>query len=101
MAEELINALAALPAVRVASRTSAFQFKGQAVDIGDVGAKLRVETVLEGSVRKSGNRMRIAVQLVNTSDGYQIWSERYDRDADDIFAVQDEIARAVVAKLKI
>jgi serine/threonine protein kinase/tetratricopeptide (TPR) repeat protein len=101
MAEELINALAALPGLRVASRTSAFQFKGQAIDIGDIGAKLRVETVLEGSVRKAGNRLRIAVQLVNTSDGYHVWSERYDRDADDVFAVQDEIARAVVEKLKV
>jgi serine/threonine-protein kinase len=101
MAEELINALGALPGLRVASRTSAFQFKGQAIDIGEIGAKLRVETVLEGSVRKAGNRMRIAVQLVNTTDGYHVWSERYDRDADDVFAVQDDIARAVVEKLKV
>ena len=101
MAEELISALAALPGIRVASRTSAFQFKGKASDIGDIGAKLHVGTVLEGSVRKAGNRMRIAVQLVNTSDGYQIWSERYDRDADDVFAVQDDIARTVVEKLKV
>ena len=101
MAEELINALAALPGIHVASRTSAFQFKGKAVDIGDVGAKLRVASVLEGSVRKAGNRLRIAVQLVNAGDGFHLWSERYDRDADDIFAVQDDIARAVVEKLKV
>jgi len=101
MAEELINALAALPGIHGASRTSAFQFKGKPIDIADIGAKLRVESVLEGSVRKSGNRMRITVQLVNTSDGYHIWAERYDRDADDVFAVQDEIARAIVEKLKV
>jgi len=101
MAEELINALAALPGIHVASRTSAFQFKGKSTDISEVGAKLRVEAVLEGSVRKAGNRLRIAVQLVNASDGYHIWAERYDRDADDVFAVQDEIARTIVQKLKV
>jgi len=101
MAEELINALAALPGIHVASRTSAFQFKGKSVDIGEVGARLHVEAVLEGSVRKAGNRLRIAVQLVNASDGYHIWAERYDRDADDVFAVQDEIARTIVQKLKV
>jgi len=101
MADELINALAALPGLHVASRTSAFQFKGRSVDIGEIGAKLRVETVLEGSVRKAGNRLRVVVQLVNASDGFHLWSERYDRDADDIFAVQDDIARAVVEKLKV
>ena len=100
MAEELINALAALPGIHVASRTSAFQFKGKAVDISDVAARLRVDTVLEGSVRKAGNRMRIALQLVNASDGYPLWAEKYDRDADDIFAVQDDIARTIVEKLK-
>jgi TolB-like protein/Tfp pilus assembly protein PilF len=100
MAEELINALAALPGIHVASRTSAFQFKGKAVDISEVGARLRVETVLEGSVRKAGKHMRIAVQLVNANDGYPLWAEKYDRDADDIFAVQDEIARTLVEKLK-
>jgi serine/threonine protein kinase/Tfp pilus assembly protein PilF len=101
MAEELINALAALPGIQVASRTSAFQFKGKPIDIAEIGTKLRVESVLEGSVRKAGNRMRITVQLVNTSDGYHIWAERYDRDADDVFAVQDDIARAIVDKLKV
>jgi serine/threonine protein kinase len=101
MAEELINALATLPGLHVASRTSAFQFKGQSIDISEVGARLRVEAILEGSVRKAGQRLRITAQLVNSSDGYQIWSERYDRDMDDVFAVQDEIARTIVAKLKV
>lgn len=101
MAEELISALAGLQGIRVASRTSSFQFKGKSVDVADIGAKLKVETVLEGSVRKAGKRLRISVQLVSASDGYQLWSERYDRDSDDVFAVQDEIARAVVEKLKV
>jgi eukaryotic-like serine/threonine-protein kinase len=99
MAEELINVLATVPGIRVASRTSAFQFKGKAVDVGDIGARLRVDSVLEGSVRKAGNRLRITAQLVNASDGYQLWSDRYDREIDDVFAVQDEIARAIVGKL--
>src|SRR5205814_5801434 len=86
---------------RVASRTSAFQFKDKQVDISEVGSRLRVETVLEGSVRKAGNRLRITAQLVNTEDGSNLWSERYDRDMDDVFAVQDEIARAIVEKLKV
>jgi len=101
MAEELINALASLQGIRVASRTSSFQFKGKSLDVSEIGARLKVETVLEGSVRKSGNRLRIAVQLVSTGDGYHLWSERYDRNADDIFAVQDDIARVVVDKLKV
>ena len=101
MAEELINALAALPGLHVTSRTSAFQFKGKAIDISEIGAKLKVETVLEGSVRKAGNRLRITAQLVKVSDGFHLWSERYDRDLDDVFAVQDEIARTIVEKLKV
>jgi TolB-like protein/Tfp pilus assembly protein PilF len=99
MAEELINVLTTVPGIRVASRTSAFQFKGKAMDVGDIGARLRVDSVLEGSVRKAGNRLRITAQLVNTSDGYHLWSDRYDREIDDVFAVQDEIARAIVDKL--
>jgi serine/threonine-protein kinase len=99
MAEELINVLTSVPGIRVASRTSAFQFKGKAADISEIGARLRVESVLEGSVRKAGNRLRITAQLVNASDGYHLWSERYDREAEDIFGVQDEIARAIVTKL--
>jgi len=101
VAEELINALTAIEGVRVAARTSSFQFKGQGVDVGEIGRRLRVGTILEGSVRKAGNRLRITAQLISASDGYHLWSERYDRDMDDVFAVQDEIARSVVAKLRI
>ncbi len=101
MAEELINALAAVPGLHVTSRTSAFQFKGEKIDISEIGAKLKVDTVLEGSVRKAGNRLRITAQLVKVRDGFHLWSERYDRDLDDVFAVQDEIARTIVEKLKV
>ncbi len=101
LAEELIDALAKLEGLRVVARTSAFRFKGDAPDLREVGETLNVKTVLEGSVRKAGNRLRINAQLINTSDGYHLWSERYDRDMDDVFAVQDEIAKAVVGKLKV
>ena len=101
MAEEIINALTALEGLHVASRTSAFQAKAKDLAIGEVGARLGVGTVLEGSVRKAGNRLRVTAQLINVSDGYHLWSERYDRDLDDVFAVQDEIARSVVQRLKV
>ena len=101
MAEELIDALAKLDGLRVVARTSSFQFKGQSPDLRDVGHKLNVRTVLEGSVRKVGDRLRVNAQLINAEDGYLLWSERYDRDMDDIFAVQDDIARTVVEKLKV
>ncbi len=100
LAEELIDALARLDGLRVAARTSAFQFGGKGHDLSEIGKKLNVRTVLEGSVRKSSNRLRVNAQLINIDDGYHLWSERYDRDMDDVFAVQDEIARAVVDKLK-
>ena len=101
MAEEIINALTKLEGLKVASRTSAFQFKGQSQDIRRIGEVLNVKTVLEGSVRKAGNRLRINAQLINAEDGDHLWSERYDRDMDDVFAVQDEIARAIVEKLRV
>ena len=101
LAEELIDALARLEGLRVAARTSAFQFGGKGHDLSEIGEKLKVETILEGSVRKAGNRLRVNAQLINASDGYHLWSERYDRDMDDIFAVQDDIARTVVEKLKV
>ena len=101
MAEELINALAALRNVRVAARTSSFQFKGQAIDVRAIGEKLDAQTVLEGSVRKAGDRIRITAQLIDVASGYHLWSERFDRDLDDVFAVQDEIARAIVEKLRV
>jgi serine/threonine-protein kinase len=101
MTEEIINALAKIPDLQVASRTSSFAFKGKAVDIQDVGKRLGVSSVLEGSVRKIGNRIRINTQLVNAANGYQLWSEAYDRQLEDVFAIQDEISRAIVAALKI
>ncbi|NIM52940.1 MAG: tetratricopeptide repeat protein [Gemmatimonadales bacterium] len=101
MTEEIINALTQLKDLRVAARTSCFAFKGKTPDIGEVGAKLNVATVLEGSVRKAGNRLRITAQLVNVADGYHLWSERYDREMEDVFAIQDEIARAIADKLQV
>jgi serine/threonine-protein kinase len=99
IAEEIINMLAGIDGLRVAARTSAFSFKGRQVDIADVGRKLNVSTVLEGSVRKAGDRIRLTVQLVDAATGYPLWSERFDRDLDDIFVVQDEIAAAILDKL--
>ena len=93
IAEEIINALSKVQALRVASRTSSFAFKGKSEDIGEIGRKLKVATVLEGSVRKAGDRLRVTAQLVNVADGYHLWSERFDRQLEDVFAIQDEIAR--------
>ena len=101
LAEELIDALARLEGLRVAARTSAFQFGGKGHDLAEVGEKLKVKTILEGSVRRAGNRLRVNAQLINAADGYYLWSERYDRTMDDVFEVQDGIARAVVEKLKV
>ena len=101
LAEELIDALARLDGLRVTARTSAFQFRGKGHDLHEVADKLGVSTILEGSVRKAGNRLRINAQLINASDGFHLWSERYDREMDDIFAVQDAIAHAVVESLKV
>jgi adenylate cyclase len=101
MAEEILNSLTHLKDLKVAGRTSAFQFKGKNIDLREVGDKLGVSKVLEGSVRKQGNRFRITAQLINVDDGFHLWSERYDRDMDDIFAIQDEIALAITEKLKV
>ncbi|MGK2961820.1 MAG: protein kinase domain-containing protein [Gemmatimonadaceae bacterium] len=101
MAEELISALSKIQSLRVASRTSSFAFKGKNEDIGDIGRKLKVSTVLEGSVRKMGNKLRIAAQLINVADGYQLWSERFDRDMEDVFAIQDEISQAIFDALRV
>jgi serine/threonine protein kinase/tetratricopeptide (TPR) repeat protein len=101
LAEEILNALAQIDGLRVAARTSSFSFKGQTTDAAEIGAKLRVSTVLDGSVRRSGNRVRVTVRLVDTTNGFQLWSERYDREMADIFDVQDEIARAIAEKLKV
>ncbi len=101
LAEELLNALAKIGNLKVAARTSSFSFKNRSVDVSEIGNTLKVETILEGSVRRSGNRLRINVQLVNAADGYRIWSERYDGELKDIFELQDEITLAVIDELKV
>ena len=101
MAEELINALTHLGGLKVSARTSSFQFKGPGHDVRRIGRDLGVGTVLEGSVRKAGSRLRITAQLINVADGYHIWSEKFDRDMEDVFAIQDEISLAIVEKLKL
>ncbi len=99
--EEIINSLTQIEGLRVAGRTSSFSFKGTKHDLATIGEKLNVDTVLEGSVRKSGNRVRITAQLVKVGDGYHLWSERYDRELTDIFVIQDEIAGSIAAKLRL
>jgi eukaryotic-like serine/threonine-protein kinase len=101
MTEEIISALAKVPGLQVASRSSCFAFKGKGADFRQVGEKLGVSSVLEGSVRKVGNRIRISAQLVSVENGYQLWSETYDRQLEDIFAVQDELSRSIVEALKL
>ncbi|HEX9206883.1 MAG TPA: hypothetical protein VF851_01520 [Steroidobacteraceae bacterium] len=101
IAEEIINSLCCVAGLRVASRTSAFQFRGRSVDVREIGRLLGVGSVLEGSVRKSGDRIRITAQLVNCSDGYHHWSESFDRNLEDVFAIQTEIARSLVRALRL
>ena len=101
LAEELLNALAKIENLKVAARTSSFSFKAKNASVDEIGRAVHVNSVLEGSVRKSGNRLRITVQLINATDGYHLWSERYDREMKDIFDVQDEITLAVVDALKL
>jgi serine/threonine protein kinase/Flp pilus assembly protein TadD len=101
LAEELINALARVEGLRVTSRTSAFAFKGKNEDVRKIGEQLNVSTVLEGSVRKAGNRLRISAQLVKVADGYQLWSETYNRELADVFAIQDEIAQNIAKALQV
>ena len=100
LADELLNVLAKIKGLRVAARTSAFSFKGKQTTVAEIGNILNVATVLEGSVRTSGSRVRISVQLVKVNDGFQLWGETYDRTLEDIFAVQDDIAQAVVTELR-
>ena len=100
MTEELINALTRVDGLRVASRTSAFVFKGRDADVREIGRRLNVTTVLEGSVRRAGNRLRVTAQLINAADGYHLWSETYDRELADVFAVQDELSRSIVSTLR-
>jgi eukaryotic-like serine/threonine-protein kinase len=99
--EEIINALTRIGELRVAARRSAFSFKGKHVDLRIIGERLNVKSILEGSVRKAGNRVRIMAQLINVTDGYHIWSEHYDRELKELFEVQDEIALAIVSRLKV
>jgi len=100
LSEELINALALIDELQVAARTSSFSFKGQALDVETIGRKLHVDAVLEGSVRRSGNTVRVTVQLINASNGFHIWSHSYDRDLKDVLAVQSDIAIAVAQQLQ-
>ena len=99
--EEILNALAQIPRLRVAGRSSAFSFKGKNEDLRTIGSKLNVETILEGTIRRAGPRLRVTAQLSKASDGYQLWSERYDRVAEDVFSVQDEIAEAIAGRLRL
>jgi adenylate cyclase len=101
IAEEILNALCKIENLRVASRVTSFLFGGSSADVAEIGRKLKVQTVLEGSVRKSGDRLRITVQLVKTTDGYHLWSRQYDRNVADIFEIQEEIARSIANALSL
>ena len=101
LTEEIINTLTRVPGLRVISRTSAFAFHGKELEVTEIGRRLKVGTALEGSVRKAGDRVRVTAQLVDTEDGYQLWSKRFDRDLSDVFAIQDEIAAAIVSEFQL
>jgi len=101
LAEEILNLLAKIQGLKVTARTSSFAFRGKEQDITKIAEILRVRTILEGSVRRAGNRIRVTAQLINAADGYHLWSERYDRDMTDVFAVQDEIGQAISEALKV
>jgi adenylate cyclase len=101
ISEEILDALAKVQGLRVVARTSSFSFKGKNADVGEIGQKLNVQNVLEGSLRREGNRIRLTAQLVNAHDGFHVWSETYERELQGVFAVQDEITRAIVDALKI
>jgi TolB-like protein/tRNA A-37 threonylcarbamoyl transferase component Bud32/Flp pilus assembly protein TadD len=101
VAEDIISALAKLPGLRVVARSAAFQFKGRPVTHEEVRDKLKVGVIVEGSVRRSGQRIRVTAELINAADGYQMWSERYDRVMEDVFEIQDEISRAIASKLEV
>ncbi len=101
LAEEIINALTKIPGLKVPARTSSFFFRGKEGDIREISSRLNVRRILEGSVRRSGNRIRVTAQLINAADGYHLWSERYDREMTDVFAIQDEICQAIVDKLRV
>jgi eukaryotic-like serine/threonine-protein kinase len=101
LAEEIINALANVPGLKVAGRTSSFFFRGKDVEFGEIGKKLNVDHILEGSVRKAGSRIRVTAQLIKVADGFHLWSERYDRELTDIFALQDEVTHAIATALQV
>jgi serine/threonine protein kinase len=101
LAEEIINALVKVPGLKVIARTSAFAFKGQNLDVRKIAEVLGVANVLEGSVRRAGNRIRVTAQMITAADGTHLWSERYDRELTDVFAIQDEIAAAIASELKL
>jgi serine/threonine-protein kinase len=101
LAEDIIDALTQVPGLRVMARTSAFSFRGKGVDVREIGSRLNVEHILEGSVRRAGSRIRVTAQLVKASDGYHLWSQRFDREMTDVFAIQDEISQAIVEKLRV
>jgi serine/threonine-protein kinase len=101
LAEDIIDALTQLPGLRVMARTSAFAFRGREQDVRKIGAELNVENILEGSVRRAGSRIRVTAQLVKASDGYHLWSQRFDREMTDVFAIQDEISQVIVEKLRV
>ncbi|MGD0309347.1 MAG: protein kinase [Acidobacteriota bacterium] len=101
LAEDIIDAMAQVPGLRVMARTSAFAFRGKEQDVREIGTRLNVENILEGSVRRSGNRIRVTAQLVKTSDGYHLWSQRFDREMTDVFSIQDEISQAIVENLRV
>jgi serine/threonine-protein kinase len=101
LAEDIIDALTQVPGLRVMARTSAFSFRGKEQGVREIGTRLGVEHILKGSVRRSGNRLRVTAQLVKTSDGYHLWSQRFDREMTDVFAIQDEISQAIVEKLRV
>jgi eukaryotic-like serine/threonine-protein kinase len=101
LTEEIINVLTNVPGLKVAGRTSSFFFRGKDVEFGEIGRRLNVDHILEGSVRKAGNRIRVTAQLIKVADGFHLWSERYDREPTDIFAIQDEISQGIAAALRI
>ncbi len=101
LADDIIDALTRVPSLRVIARTSAFAFRGKDVNVSEIGARLRVDTILEGSVRKVGTRIRISAQLIKAADQSHLWSERYDREMTDVFAIQDEISQGIVEKLRV
>ena len=101
LSEEILNALAQIPGLRVPARTSSFAFKGKSQDVARIGEALRVSSILEGSVRRAGDRVRVTAQLVNAADGYHVWSQTFDRQLKDVFAIQDEIAAAIAGALQV